>query len=1080
MPNTTHRVFDAGTYPDLTHVHDRFPQKGDADRVYFGEGDLAQGADLNEAFSVEEDRRAAIGNLIARDGDRIDGADVVVNVIAGTVTLTAGKIYVRGAPRSVAAAVLAAVPMTGDVEIGIRITDTVVTAGDDAEYLGLEPGTIGFEEPGAVRTQYSVAWAWVGDGGTGDFYRYLLLRDGAIVSQDAPPTLSGVVQQIKEYDSEAHGNYIAKGCEVSPLGLDAGKQWFAIEAGSANILGLKTRRPSATRFSVTEAPDLGTVDAEPHTFDNGGAGPATITVRRGPISAVASAIVTKERTVTIIKGVSGATDALPDDGVTELLTVEQGATTYVVTTDYVQSGDGVSWAPGGAEPTTGTSYDVTYRYLDAATPDSVTSTTIVLSGGVTGETVLVGYNYKLPRVDRICLDSSGNVVYLTGISAPNQPHPPAEPATLLSLATVYNDWFGTPTVTNDGVRSYPFKTIDKMFHKLLDLLDETGIDRLKRDASSRAPGVANGIFADAFIDDSKRDAGEAQTAAAFGESLQIAIDPTFQEVTATGTLTLDFQETGVILQEQISGCEKINPYQVFTPPPARLTVTPSVDFWTDTVTQWLSDQTSVFGLGNTERVVSSTIQTNAQVQAIRFLRQISVAFRIEAFGASETLDGLFFDGVDVTPVGLSADGSGVVTGTFTIPASITAGTKEIVAFGGSGTTCSARFVGQGRIETTVLQRVTTIERFTVQPPVRVVPVAVEAIPNWPNSASGDGAEGSADPQAQSFVLPASQHISSIDIRFCSIGNRANPVLIELVTVENGFPTTIVIAQTEIDMNTVLANTWTKFSFGVPVFLPAGEMFAFVVKTDDADHSISIATRGQFDATAQRWIAAQPYTVGTRFSSSNAVSWTVHQDSDIAFRLNCARFNPTTKTVELGTYAVTNCSDIIIRGDVLLPTDAARVEFEITFAGETAIRVLPDQVWERSSFFTGNVTIRAILTGTATISPIVGKSILAIFGTMRASGTYVSKAFAMGADVRLDAIMSTKLPVGSALTVEADASDDSWQTIALATSSPIDGGFIERTYSRPSHVAADGGRLKLTLTGTPAARPSIADLRAFSI
>ena len=1072
MPNTTHRVFDAGTHPDLAHVHDRFPQKPTVDRVYFGEGDLAQGADLNEAFSIEEARRAAIGNLIARDGDRIDGADVVVNIDAQTVTMTAGKIYVRGAPRAVAAAVLTSVPMTGDVDIGVRITDTVVTADDDAEYLGLEPDTLGFEEPGAVRTQYSIAWAWSGDGGAGDFYRYLLLRDGVIVSQDAPPTLSGVVQQIKEYDSEAHGNYIARGCEVSPLGLDAGKQWFSIEAGSANILGIKVRRPSATRFSVIEAPDLGTVDAEPHTFDNGGSGAATITVRRGPISAVISAIVTKERTVTIIKGVSGGTDALPDDGVTGILNVEQGATTYVVTTDYVQSGDGVSWAPGGDEPTTGSSYDVTYRYLDAVTPDAVTATTIDLSGGVTGETVLVGYKYKIPRVDRICLDSNGNVVYLTGISAPNQPHPPAEPATLLSLATVNNDWFGTPRVDNDGVRSYPFKTIDKMFHKLLDLLDETGIDRLKRDASSRAPGAANGIFADAFIDDSKRDAGEAQTAAAFGESLQIAIDPTFQEIAASGTLTLDFQEAGVILQEQISGCEKINPYQVFTPPPARLTVTPSVDFWTETVTQWLSDQTSVFGIGNSERVVSSTIQTNAQVQAIRFLRQISIAFRIEAFGAGETLDELYFDGIDVTPVGLSADGAGVVTGSFDIPANVTSGTKEILAVGGSGTTCSAIFVGQGRIETTVLQRVTSVERFTVQPPQRrTVQVS-----------RGDFGLVTifADPQAQSFVLPANQHISSVDIRFCAIGDRSNPVIVELVTVENGFPTTTVIAQTEIDMNTVLVNTWTKFAFAVPVFLPAGEMFAFVVKTDDADHSISIATRGEFDATAQRWIAGQPYTVGTRFSSSNAVSWTVHQDSDIAFRLNCARFNPTSKTVNLGTYAVTDCSDIIIRGDVLLPTDAARVEFEIEFAGEPVIRVLPDQVWERSSFFTGNVTIRAILTGTAMISPIVGRNLLAIFGTMRASGTYVTNAFAMGADVRLDAIMSTKLPVGSSLTLEADAGDDNWQAVALATSSPIDGGFIERTYSRPSHAAADGGRLKLTLTGSPAARPTVADFRTFSI
>lgn len=1078
MSNTTHRVFDAGTHPDLTHVHDRFRLKPNVDRVYFGEGDFGQGADLNEAFSIEENRRAAIGDLIARDGDRIDGADVVVDIDAETVTITAGEIYVRGAPRAIPAAVLESVPMTGDVEIGVRITDTTVTADDDAEYLGLEPGTLAFEEPGAVRTQYSVAWGWIGDGGSGDFFRYLLLRDGEIVSQDAPPTLSGVVQQIKEYDSEAHGNYIAKGCEVSPLGLSAGKQWFAIEAGSANILGLKTRRPNATRFSVTEDPDLGTVDAEPHTFDNGGSGAATITVRRGPISAVTSAIVTKERTVTIVKGVTGATDALPDDGVTEILLVEQGATEYDVTDDYVQSGDGVSWAPGGAEPTTGSSYDVTYRYLDAVTPDFVTATTIVLSGGVTGEPVFVGYKHKLPRVDRICLDSNGNVVYLTGISAPNQPHPPAEPATLLSLVTVYNDWFGTPTVTNDGVRSYPFKTIDKMFRKLLDVLDETGLERLKRDASSRAPGAANGIFADAFVDDSKRDAGEAQTAAAFGESLQIAIDPTFQQITASGTLTLDHQETGVILQEQISGCEKVNPYQVFTPPPARLTVTPSVDFWTETVTQWLSDQTSVFGIGNTERVVSQTIQNNAQVQAIRFLRQIDIAFRIEDFGAGEDLDELTFDGIDVNPGGLSADGSGVVTGTFAIPANVTAGTKQIIAVGGSGTRCTARFVGQGRIETTVLQRVTTIERFTVQQPARDAGFDDRGSTG---GAEGQGGDGSGpDPQAQSFVLPANQHISSIDLRFCLIGDRDNPVIVEIVTVENGYPTNTVIAQTEIDMNTVLANTWTKFSFGVPVFLPAGEMFAFVIKTDDADHSISIATRGEFDAAGQRWIAAQPYTVGVRFSSSNAVTWTPHQDSDIAFRLNCARFNPTSKTVELGTYAVTNCSDIIIRGDVLLPTDAARVEFEIVFGSEAPIRVLPDQVWERSSFFTGNVTIRAILTGTSLISPIVGRNLLAIFGTMRTSGTYVSNAFPMGADVRLDAIMSVKLPVGSSLTVEADAGDDSWETIALASSSPIDGGFIERTYSRPSHAAPDGGRLKLTLTGDPSARPSVADLRAFSI
>jgi hypothetical protein len=44
---------------------------------------------------------------------------------------------------------------------------------------------------------------------------------------------------------------------------------------------------------------------------------------------------------------------------------------------------------------------------------------------------------------------------------------------------------------------------------------------------------------------------------------------------------------------------------------------------------------------------------------------------------------------------------------------------------------------------------------------------------------------------------------------------------------------------------------------------------------------------------------------------------------------------------------------------------------------------------------------------------------------------------------------------------------------------IDEGFFEYTYRIAAHEAADGGRLELVLSGTPAARPAIADLRAFT-
>lgn len=1065
---TTH-VFDPVERPDLANIRDRISERPNNDRVYVGEGDLSQGADINEAFSIEALKRKGIGDLIARDGDRLDGGDVQVDVGAATVTITAGELYIDGARRSVPEATLNTVPMTGDVKIGVRSTTTIVTAADDVIYLGLvAEAEESYGEPGAVRTIVSFAWAFDGDGGTGQFYPYLVLRDGVIISQDAPPTLSGIQQQIATYDYDAHENYVVRGCTVSPLGLDAGKQVFAIAEGRANIMGFKRNRPTASRFSETENPDTGTIDAEPHNFDDEGSGTAVITVRRPPVSAVTSAIITKQRTVTITKGATDGADLLPDDGVTSIITVEQGATTYTAGVDYQRTGDTVDWLSGGIEPATSSSYDVTYQYLDAVTPTAVTDTTISVAGGVTGEPVFFGYTNKLPRTDRICLDADGNVVYLKGLSAPTQPQPPQIPKTLLSLATIYNDWFGTPLVVNDSIRAYPFSAIDRMYNNVRDLFNQVALQKQKIDIGARAPAATTGIFSDPLLNDEFRDAGESQNGAVFNGSFQIPITAAFQEIDAGGPLFLASSEETVVSQELVSGCVKINPYQSFAALPAILNIVPSQDFWTETQTVWLSEQTQIFGSGNTERVTSTEILQNTRTQPIRFLREISVDFTISQFGAGETLDELTFDGVDVDPGSLVADGNGVISDTFTIPAGVTSGAKQVRAVGGSGTVCTATFTGEGRLETIELQRNTTVQRFQTQ--------ALNVGSNGGRESRGGN---SADPQAQSFVLTQGRHISSVDIKFCTIGNRDNPVILEFVTVDNGFPTTEVIAQTEVDMQAVLTGTWTNFPFPVPFYLPPDQMFAFVVKTNDPDHAISIADRGSFDAVNQQWIAAQPYTVGTRFSSSNAVSWTVHQDSDITFKINCARFSPTSRTVSLGTYAVTDVSDVIIRANVFLPTETTSVVFELVFGSETPVRVLPDQVWERTSFFTGNLVVRAILTGSALVTPVVGRDILAVLGTMQDEGAYVSRAFTFGADVQLDVIASTKLPVGSSLVVEADAVDDTWAAVTQVSASPIGLGFIERTYQDASVAAPTGGRLRLTLAGTPAARPTVADLRAFT-
>ena len=64
----------------------------------------------------------------------------------------------------------------------------------------------------------------------------------------------------------------------------------------------------------------------------------------------------------ITKGEAGGKDLLPDNPVVSVISVVQGATTYVVTTDYAVSGNQIDWAAAGDEPDPGTVYQVTYTF----------------------------------------------------------------------------------------------------------------------------------------------------------------------------------------------------------------------------------------------------------------------------------------------------------------------------------------------------------------------------------------------------------------------------------------------------------------------------------------------------------------------------------------------------------------------------------------------------------------------------------------------------------------------------------------------------------------------------------------------
>ncbi|OWV79570.1 virulence protein [Rhizobium sp. R634] len=1060
----------------LPFTHDRATGRNDVQGVVFmGDGRLLQSAELNELQTVERERARRISRVTMKDGDRIEGAAIVlIDEEAGTWTLTAGKIYVDGDIFPVAQAVISDVPMTGQARIGVEVTRQWVTSLTDPSLLGLAAGALSEGEPGAAREVVTIAWALIGEE-EGEFVPVYLIQDGTVIDQTPPPGLSGVNQAIAVYDRDANGNYIVRGCRVTALGKVGGSQLFSIEEGVANIQGFKRTRQAALRHAELEDWDTEEVAGEPHTYPGGAS--ATIQTNFSPISAINTVLVTKEVTENVTRGaVGGTADLLAQNSVTEILEVKQGATTYVVTTDYLRVGDSVSWSPGGAEPATGSTYQVKYRYLASVSQDAATDSSITVSGGVAGTTVIFGYDYKLPRIDLLCLDQEGLPVYVKGVSARKNPLEPVAPAALLKLCVIRNNWMTKPDVENDGTRSVPYDEAWRFYNAVLDLNRLMQIERINRAIDAREPVAKLGTFADPLTGDEFRDQGEVQTASVGLGTIELAILPTFFTSTLAAPVMLDYTEEVVIEQSLDTGCMKINPYQNFTPMPASMKIVPPADFWTVKQTEWASPQTIEFNRGirrdNGPLVVStdSTRVVDQRQEQAEFLRPISVSYTIKGFGVGEILDVLTFDGINVHPGGtVVGDEDGEIAGSFTIPANVTAGTKELYAEGQGGSFASAPFVGQGVINTTIMRTVTTIERWT-RPPTEVVRVPSSTFNPFREDNHGP------DPLAQTFTLPAMRHLVGVDVKLCDVGSTANGLLVEQVVVETGMPTTEVEASAFVSMAGAV-DGWKSARYPMPVVTSGDRESAFVVKTDDADHALAFASLGAFDTARQSFVTAQPYTVGVMLSSSNASTWTAHQNDDLAFRVVAAKFGPLEKTVALGTFDLVDCSDLQVRATIDLPSQDCSVVFEIVRADASVIRLLPYQVVQLTEYISETVTLRAILKGTATLSPVLFNPVVLVAGEIATEATYVCRALKLGTSVDLTAYLKASLPFGSTLTVQYDKADDTWLSLPLISTEALsDPAWVEQKRG-VTNITATEGRIKITLTGGPSARPRVGDLGA---
>lgn len=1065
------------TYPQS--YYSRYDKSKKYVQHLYRAGYAVQSAEFNEMQQAQADQIKDIADALLSDGSLIKDGAVVVNETTGETTCSAGSVYIDGRVHQVEAKTFT-IPVTGTISIGVYLKQIIVSELEDATLKDPAVGTANYEQAGACRLKLEAEWGYDGQANApqnANFYPIYTTDDGVLRSKEPPPQLDSVTQAIASYDRESSGgSYVISGLNVRRGNDENNKQIWNIEEGRARVNGNGVTLKTSRRVAYSAVADLQEVETEVY-LANGNAN-QVITLAYFPIAQIDEVKITLETTETITHGgYTGAVDLLAHTGVVSVVEVKNGSTTYTANTDYVLSGNSIDWSPGGAEPATGGSYTVKYRYITTITPTDITAKTFKITEAAVNQTqILVSYKWKMPRIDRLCIDSDGVSKWVQGVSAIRNPLTPNVPNNLLSLATIYQFWDDRTYVTNDSVRVVEMSELNKINSRIDSVISLVTQQRLEASANLLEAGQKKGLLVDAFNDDQMRDVGQSQTAVVYENVLQLPITITAIQPSAdvSKKTALNTNLTSALAQTAISGEMKINPYLAFDVVPAQVALNPSVDRWTQTAaivvdggTITNESRVSLGGGGSgwaifrgyTTSTSTSTSVLSKTTQTLENLRSISVAYNVSGFGANESLSKLTFDGIAVTPSNSTANASGVLTGTFTIPSGVPAGSKTVAFKGAGGSYGEAVFVGQGTLTTETRRTITTITR----------------IANY------------YDPVAQTFVLDDTTQIGGVDVLIKTKGTTN--IELQIRNVENGVPNKEIVASVVKNIGDVVANQYNRFTFDAPITLTGGQEYSIVVLCNDAVSSVGVAELGKWDSTNRQWIASQPYQVGLMLSSSNGSTWTAHQDKDLCFKILKANYATTTKTINLGTCEVSGATDLVINALTETPNAQTSVKYtlELTPSGQSTATqiytIAEEQPITLDSAFTGTATLKATLYGTADFSPVLYNGTWLLSGAISTSGTYISRAITAGQNVKVKVIYDALLPSGSSVDckVKGNATSgntntaEDWTAVPQVSSSPTNDGYYEIVRELTAQTF-ESAAIKLTLNGTSAARPMVKNLR----
>lgn len=317
--------------------------------------------------------------------------------------------------------------------------------------------------------------------------------------------------------------------------------------------------------------------------------------------------------------------------------------------------------------------------------------------------------------------------------------------------------------------------------------------------------------------------------------------------------------------------------------------------WDNTNSDWLETGNGSNPSGNTSYdgtatgSVTANGGTTTSESAIPFMRQRQVKFTAKGLRPND--DNLYIEfnklklettasapsTAGSTTGTIRASGTGVASGYFTIPAGQPTGTVDVFLKNDAniGSSANSVFTSQGKNVTT--KQVINTTYYTV---------------NF------------VDPLAQSFQYEGDRILAKVGLNFATKETASDgaPMIVQIRELaDGGMPSQKVLGEVSVEAKDVKTSAKgdveTEFVFDDPVMLENGKTYALVAMTNSQHYTVYYAQMGQRRLDNNQVLQTNPYG-GVMFSSANAQSWTVHQDSDLKFSLTTVEFKDDTDSVVL--------------------------------------------------------------------------------------------------------------------------------------------------------------------------------------